>query len=259
MINNPEIVGSAPVLVNVKCRALLCEQYWHQGELHEPANVIHLNFEDQWHRLTFDFGTIYWSRQAEAPKPYVMSELDAEVRIDDVGERLGLQGLELESYAATKIPGGTEVQFNFAAGRRVTFANVNDSTSIASCRAHDLGQTVADRTVTIVLSYENKVLGTAFLAPGAPPVTIGGIPSMDIFIPRRGFEHVGRKEARLELIDQGMVQLTRLKTIFEFRVDGEEVDERAVLKPGRHDLSIGPTLFTLSILVGRVDIDSSVE
>ena len=82
------VIGMPPSLAPQVCDEVLCEQYWHGGELVAPANVCYFRFGDTWHRLTFDHGIIFWRRQAERPKPYTMPELDGETRIDNVGESL---------------------------------------------------------------------------------------------------------------------------------------------------------------------------
>ena len=42
----PDITGEPPQLSGRICTALICEQFWYQGELVSAANVIYLK-EDQ--------------------------------------------------------------------------------------------------------------------------------------------------------------------------------------------------------------------
>ena len=137
-------------------------------------------------------------------------------------------------------------------GRSVTFSNVNDSTAIASGNIR--ASSVTEDVLTITLSHEDNVLGTAYLASDGTSVIIGGIPRADIFIPRRGFEHVGQQEARLTLLDRDELQLTRLRPFNEFRLNGAAIEDCVILKPGRYALSIGPSLFTLRVQRGQVVI-----
>jgi hypothetical protein len=125
-----EIHGTPPELASRQCDELLCEQYWYRGSLEEPANVIYLRFGSRWHRLTFDLGIIFWRSQQTRPEPYRMSDLEAETRLDDLGARLGLVGQLLLRYEARAVPGGSEIEFQFAGGRSVVFRNVGDRTSI---------------------------------------------------------------------------------------------------------------------------------
>jgi hypothetical protein len=132
MTEEPDIHGNAPVLEDVICDAILCEQYWYKGQLTEPANVVHLFVAGQWHRLAIDMGIMFWRVSSAAPEPYQMGDIEAEVRLDDLGDRLDFAGLKLESYIPSVIPGGSQVRFNFKGGRSVTFKNVDDRTVIVT-------------------------------------------------------------------------------------------------------------------------------
>ena len=127
-----QVSGEPPDLHQVRCDALLCEQYWYEGKLHTPANVIYIQVGDIWHRLTFDSSIIFWRTQAERPEHYLMPEIEAEAKLDDVGTRLDLAGRVLESYEMSLIPGGSQVRFMFEGGRQVTFQDINDNTVIAT-------------------------------------------------------------------------------------------------------------------------------
>lgn len=125
-----EVKGTPPNLAQRVCDELLCEQYWHKGELVEAANVIYFRFGLDWHRLTFDHGHIFWRQQRERPCPYTMSELESETRIDNLGERRDLSGRRLLSYRASVITGGLEVVFMFEGDQTVIFRNVADHTIV---------------------------------------------------------------------------------------------------------------------------------
>lgn len=125
-----EVNGTPPSLAQRVCNELLCEQYWHKGTLVEPANVIYFRFGEDWHRLTFDHGIIFWRQQRERPCPYTIPELESEARIDNIGERCKFSGRRLCSYSARLIPGGSEVVFLFEGEQGVTFQNVADHTII---------------------------------------------------------------------------------------------------------------------------------
>lgn len=125
----PEVIGAAPSLANQVCEELLCEQYWHNGSLSAPFNVIYLKFGLVWHRLTFDSGIIFWRQQTERPTPYTMPELSAETRIDNLGERTGLRGQRLVSYIAHALDDGSGVVFSFEGDRTLVFRNIADQTS----------------------------------------------------------------------------------------------------------------------------------
>lgn len=127
-----EVNGQPPTLDHVRCDALVCEQYWYQGRLECSANVIYLQVGPTWHRLTFGCGIVFWRTQYDPPASYVMPELEAETKLDDIGSRLGLAGRVLDSYEASAIPGGSQVQLQFEGGRQIAFKNVDDTTTIAA-------------------------------------------------------------------------------------------------------------------------------
>ena len=132
MIDELEIQGQPPALDLVEIDALICEQYWYRGELNVPANVVHIRVGPTWHRLCFDCGIIFWRTSSGAPVPYAMPELDAEVRLDDIGSRLGVAGEVIETYEASAIEGGSQVAFLFAGDRQIVFKNIDDLTTIAA-------------------------------------------------------------------------------------------------------------------------------
>ena len=125
----PEIHGEIPDLADKTCDQLLVEQYWNNGTLSEPANVIYFRCGSIWHRLTFDHGIIFWREQTAEPIPYAMDELNSETRISDLGQQLQLQGHRFTSCHARAVQGGSEVTFEFNNGRVLTFQNISDHTT----------------------------------------------------------------------------------------------------------------------------------
>ena len=103
--------------------------------------------------------------------------------------------------------------------------------------------------LTVSLNHKEDVLGAVYLTPGDPSAVIGGVPSADIVIPRRGFEHVGRMELALTLSSRDKLRITRLRSLSEVRLEGGPLDEHAVLAPGTYQISIGPTPFMLSVQI----------
>ena len=63
----PEINGVQPNLANKLVQALLVQQFWHEGKLEDPANVVHICVASQWHRLYFDYGVVFWRLSDSAP------------------------------------------------------------------------------------------------------------------------------------------------------------------------------------------------
>ena len=128
-----EVIGTQPSIEGQVCEELLVEEYWHDGNLIEPSNVVHLRFTGVWHRLTIDCGTVFWRVSQETPLPYAMLELQAEVRIVDLGAYCyNVRGVRLDRIETTVIKGGSEVAFHFSGNTTVRFRNVDDVTTHAA-------------------------------------------------------------------------------------------------------------------------------
>jgi hypothetical protein len=127
-----DIHGHPPSFESVRCDELLCQQYWYQGELCEPANVVYLRAGPTWHRLVLHYGIVFWSSQEDEPQSGGIPEIGAEYRLDDIGTRLDLAGRVVESYEASAVAGGVQVCFRFEGGRKITFQNIGHTTTIAT-------------------------------------------------------------------------------------------------------------------------------
>ena len=126
-----EVNGEPPPLDGRVCEGLIAEEYWHNGVIDEPANVVWLRFNRTWHRLYFDCGIVFWRTAVDEPRPYTMPELHAEVKLADLGKMLGIAGDILRHYEMRPVSAGSEVQFSFESGRVVVFKNVDDRTTYA--------------------------------------------------------------------------------------------------------------------------------
>jgi hypothetical protein len=123
-----DIHGTPPELAGQRCDELLCQQYWYGGSLESPANVVFLHVSSRWHRLTFDYGNIFWSIERERPAAEALPEIEAEYRIDDLGRHLAVNGLLIQSYDTRPTLEGAEVEFHFEGGRSVTFRDTGEQT-----------------------------------------------------------------------------------------------------------------------------------
>lgn len=124
-----EVNGDAPQLSGLRCDAILCVEYRHAGHLVEPASTTYLCFDGTWHRLSFDYGMIFWRRDEHAPESYEAPELDSAYPVVDVAAERGLLGLRLARYEMEPIDGGASVVFLFESGHRLAFSSVEDVTS----------------------------------------------------------------------------------------------------------------------------------
>lgn len=120
--------GQPPALAGKHCDAIICQQFWYQGELSAPAHVIHLQFDESWYRLYFDCGVIFWREEDEAPKAWAVPEEGWDYPLADLGASAKLVGLRLAAYDMESFPGGSRIAFRFEGGRTLTFEDVGDRT-----------------------------------------------------------------------------------------------------------------------------------
>ncbi len=124
-----EIQGQPPSLGGKKCDALVCYEHWHQGSLIEPANVIFIRADGEWHKLFFDSGIIFWKSGVEPDPSFDAPEIASIFRLVDLGHRLDLVGHRIAACDAAPTPQGAKVTLTFDSGRSVVFETANDVTS----------------------------------------------------------------------------------------------------------------------------------
>jgi hypothetical protein len=122
--------GDPPHLAGQRCNAVLCQQYWHRGELVEAANVVFLCFEGRWHRLYFDYAIVFWRTAESGPEPFQAPELESDYPVVDLAEERGLRGVRLLHYRMEPLGvSGAQVTFAFENGARLAFRCIDDVTS----------------------------------------------------------------------------------------------------------------------------------
>lgn len=127
--NEFEVQGQWPSINGEIVDALLCQEYYYEGALAEPANVIYFKVGSVWHRLTLDCGVIFWRREEVGPEAYAAPEINAEYKIIDLGTRLGIVGSVIITLEPSPVPGGVGVSVLFSNGRRTFFKNQDDVTT----------------------------------------------------------------------------------------------------------------------------------
>ncbi len=123
-----ESFGDAPDFEGAKCEALVCEEYFHKGQLSSAANVVWLKLNGRWHRFFFDCGVLNWRRSETSPKAYSMSELEGDVRLADIGERFGLIGCPVEKEEELEEP-TARLTLRFGGAGCIVFSHAGDQTS----------------------------------------------------------------------------------------------------------------------------------
>ena len=112
------------------CRELVVEEYWHDGQVACPANVVWCHDGTGWHRLFFDCGVVFWRRSDRGPVAYDMPESHGRVALLDLGRSLGLAGRIIARVVTRPIDGGTEVVLGFDFGAVLHFRDVDDRTTV---------------------------------------------------------------------------------------------------------------------------------
>lgn len=121
--------GHEPPIVGKVCQGLVAIELRHAGELIEPANVVFLKFDGHWHRLYFDFATIFWRASEAGPIEFEADELGSACRAVDIGGLFGLRGRVLLALSYDEISGGSAVRLEFDGNRAIAFRCIDDRTT----------------------------------------------------------------------------------------------------------------------------------
>ncbi|MES0491269.1 MAG: hypothetical protein ABUK01_14845 [Leptospirales bacterium] len=125
-----DINGEWPELLNKKLDELIIQEYWYKGKLTEQVNSIWLNIQNVWHRLYFDFGIIFWRKYNDRPNNYEFNPDDMyNYPLREITSKLQLKGQVIKDCTGCAIPGGSQVIFFFANNQQLIFKNINDNTT----------------------------------------------------------------------------------------------------------------------------------
>ena len=126
-----DINGQWPKLDGAQLQELLCEEFWYDEKLEEPANIVHIKTNGKWIRLYFDHAIIFWRDKSKRPESssIVENSVKTEYRVVDLAEINNLKGEVIESVVPTNIEGGSQVEFSFGNGTTVKFKCINDVTT----------------------------------------------------------------------------------------------------------------------------------
>ena len=110
-------------------------QHFYDGmAISDQVNVAHLKFDEQWYRLYFECGTVFWRESQEAPGMPINSALEYGLVLNDLSEMRSVVGQAVESitYAANEA-GDVEVRLGFIAGTAMKFNYLaaSDTTRVA--------------------------------------------------------------------------------------------------------------------------------
>lgn len=128
----PIINGEPPALDGVVLEALVCIEHWPDGIFEDAANEVYFRIRGLWHRLYFDFGTVFWRQDVDGLPDYpVPVTADAPFVIVDLAAKLLLTGRTIESCNTESVGQfDSKVSFRFAGGGTLSFTCVGDTTSV---------------------------------------------------------------------------------------------------------------------------------
>ena len=126
-----ETNGETPRIEGLRCEELFALEFWYAGSLEESAHQVFLKFAGRWHRLYFDYGTVFWRPSEGGPVGYCAEELESEFRVRDIGSSHSVKGTVLEEIQTAAILRASTVEFRFQSGRRVVIACIDDRSDIA--------------------------------------------------------------------------------------------------------------------------------
>ena len=135
MLDELEINGKPPLLNGRRLWALQVQSFWYGGKIEEEANVIFLNVENEWWRLYFDCGIIFWRPVEEGPKEFSFTNddgIESSYPVIDLGADKKLNRKIIKSCTMAAIHSGSKVEFEFENGNLLSFENVGDHTIIKS-------------------------------------------------------------------------------------------------------------------------------
>ena len=126
-----EVNGYWPQIEKQSLQEMIVQEFWYEGVLEEPANVVYLNINGHWFRLYFDYGIVFWRQDNEGLEDELASRgNDTGYPLIDLAENLCLKGTKIMQCIGKVIPGGSEVEFQFSDKPPIIFQCINDVTSI---------------------------------------------------------------------------------------------------------------------------------
>ena len=119
-VEHLEFSGHPPEIAGKVCTGFVVQHFYADGVLADPANVVFFRFDDTWHRLCFETGTVFW-RSESAPEAPVNSTLAHGLLLNDLADMPGIVGERLEqiAYAGTD-RGDVSVRLSFRGGATIS-------------------------------------------------------------------------------------------------------------------------------------------
>lgn len=118
-----DVNGDPPDLTGRCCDQLLVEGGWYGSVEESPAHIVHLRFGEDWHRLYFDMGMVFWRVEAAKPETAGLDDEGFGFRLTDLGAQLGVSGDPVAGHETLISKTETMVRLSFRSGLAVDFIN----------------------------------------------------------------------------------------------------------------------------------------
>ena len=130
-MNKLEVNGNWPEIERQSLQEMIVQEFWYDGVVEEPANVVYLKINNDWYRLYFDCGIVFWREGNEGLEDELASRgNDTGYPLIDLTEQLGIKGAEIIQCEGSVVSEGSEVEFQFSTKNAVIFQCINDVTII---------------------------------------------------------------------------------------------------------------------------------
>jgi hypothetical protein len=116
------INGEEPQLIGERCTGFVLDHFYEGHQITDQVNVAHFCFGEQWYRLYFECGTIFW-RASNKPEAAQNAGLGFGLLLNDLFEMEGIVGgiVAQVVYEATE-GGDVRATIRFTGGRSLIFA-----------------------------------------------------------------------------------------------------------------------------------------
>ena len=125
----PHVVGQWPDLSGKVLEQVLCQEFWYDGKLEEPANAIGLLAGGQWYRLMINQSTVFLRQGEGLSANPTQPDALIQYKTVDLGADQGLAGGTISTFDKRALGEGAQVEIAFADGRRLIFTNKDEVTS----------------------------------------------------------------------------------------------------------------------------------
>ena len=117
------VIGDWPELSGQVLDKVLCQEFWCDGKLEEPANAVGLAVAGEWYRLIINAGTIFLRKGEKLSTLPNQPDGMIQYKVVDLSETEGLCGSTITGFEKRALPSGVEVAITLDDGRKLCFVN----------------------------------------------------------------------------------------------------------------------------------------